>query len=829
MLGKLVSIVAPLVTTFKTTNSANNVPSVVSNNTDLSNATFIKNIGIAPYYYLNNTYPNLEDYGFNLVYGDLGDYENNNDTYRNDIIEQGVELGSDFNQLFYIEPQAFKTSTAHQANHTIIECYKNGTFISCPQLSSPVLLQSPVLIQIVDLGKWGTFKIYDTNQPRDISKVVHAMHHVITRMEEMFGKELIHSGNVTAHRCTVDISPPPFGYGESGRYPSQNNNGFITCQIRASSYTDSDYAVLRHEMFHTLFNGFLRGKCDSMPRMFTEGWADVAGGTNHGSNQDALNTIASYSSIHSLSDLFQALQKQYYDNYVLGQQYFDFCRHNTPDALLRYVNEIRVYGFHSWYNHGVYGLIGIPALEQKCSLADFISWLKNPDYTIMDNNQYDDIMIVCNNGVNQILRCKQQPKINKPEEVTSQYCPKAYDITAFLNDRVVFSHSQGIVVITKLGSDGFTFLHKIGANIEKHICVQGVPWLNDKIKIIDKYNKCTDADTIKKEIINDVKRCMSQLPTSEDIVIFHDDTKATTIINTDDANQDIILICDPEQGSSSYICPAPRQQIPTLEQYIKYNCSSAIGDNLTNRIISYHSFNDIKVITFQNSGVAFITRQYHIFEKYFCDSHLRNWFEQSVKQIIHNKGSNCKSTIRDIEMIEEIPITTCQKVSLSTSDMLLLSQFIHDNNIEDSATGSTNISLPILYVVGILGIVGVGVGVWMCKNTQSKNSQPIAHELTVLSSSQRTDMDPEQILEMNHARDMQNQNELYNMLHKQWSQHNNYKHTYQKLQLQISMNAQELEQNKNLHNIIIKAQDNNITPNVDLNGNANDHYYNEVW
>lgn len=806
-----------------------------TNNTDLSNTTFINNIEIFPNYYLNNTYKNQVGHSFGLEYIDfLEDYKNNNDTYRNDIIAQEVELGADFQRLFYMESQKHLSSSLNSTKNQpdqIIECYKHGIFIPCPKLISPSLPQHLVLVQTVDLDGWGTFEIYDTNQPRDMRKVVYAMHHVITRMEEMFGKELIHSGNVTAHKCTVDISPPPKNYGESGVYPSQNHNDHITCQIRASSYTHSDYSVLKHEMFHALFNGFLGGKYESMPRMFTEGWADVAGGTSHGSSRDALNKIASYSSIDSLSDLFQVLRHQYYDNYVLGAQYFHFCRHSVPDALPRYVNKIRVHDSHNWYDHGVHDLIDIASLEQKCSLADFMSWLQNPDYTIIINNQYYDMKIVCNNGVNQILRCKQQPKIDNPEEVTSQYCSKAYDITPFLNDRVVFSHSQGIVVITKLENAGFTFLHKIGANIEKHVCVRGVPWLNDKIKTIDNYDRCTDADTIKEEIVNAVKLCMSQIPTADDISIFPDNigitttttSTTTTIVDTNYANQDIIIICDPEQGSSSYICPAPRQQIPMLEQYIKYNCSAAIGDNLTNRIIYDYGFNDMKVITFQKSGVEFITRKYNIFEKYFCGSDLRDWVEQSVKPIIHNKGSNCKSTMRAVESIGEQLITVCKAVSLSTRDIDSLASFVHD---KDSAAGSTNSIQTILYVVGSLGIigVGVGVGVWMCKKTQSKNTQPIEYELTALNSNQMMDMDVEKTLEMHHARNIRTQNELHNMHNKQWDQYSNFQHTRNKLKLQLEMNKQELAKNAFLHEMIIKSQENNITQNVDLSGDDSASY-----
>lgn len=821
MLKKFLSIV-PFITPFEPANSDNNVPSVISNNTDLSKATFIKNIGIAPYYSLNNTYPNLEGDGFNAAYGALGDYKNNNDTYRNDIIEQGVELGSDFNQLFYIQPQAFKTSVANQANHnTIIECYKNGTFIPCPQSTLSASQQYILPIRdIMDLKKWGTFKIY-TSPQRDLLPVKKAMHLAVTRMEEMFSKKLINAGDVTSQDCTVTIHTAAFG-GESGIYSADINN----CIINAVLSMSSNYKILVHEMFHALFNGFLRGKTSSMPSMFSEGWACVAGhNTDFGNNQDVLNTITSLmlnQDIKSLSNLFEVLKSYYPYNYLLGQYYFYFCMNTSPDTLLRYVNKIKLIPEIPYLTTHADQLTGVYSLGKECSLFNFESWLHNPNYTIPDPNltieeqhRYDDIILEYVNGVPKVFRCTQKSQIHMPENVSSKSCHDAYDIMAFVKDRVIFRQFQDIVVITNnLGGQGITVLYKVGANIEKYFCnVTGI-WLANSIKTF-LYESGNNELT---KIANYVKQCNSQLPTSEDMAIFLVTTEATTIINTDDANQDIILICDPEQGSSSYICPAPRQQIPILEQYIKYNCSSAIGDNLTNRIISYHSFNDIQVITFQNSGVAFITRQ----EKYFCDNDLRNWFEQSVKQIIHNKGSNCKGTMGDIERIKKIPITICQKVSLSTSDMQLFLPFIHDDNIEDSATGSTNISLPILYGVGILGI-GVVV-VWMCKNTQSKNSQPIAHELTVLSSNQRTDMDLEKILEMDHARKMQNQTEEYNMRHKQWSQYNHYKHTYTKLQLQISTNEQELAQHQELNDLVLLSYNNNITPNVDLNGDANDHY-----
>lgn len=109
----------------------------------------------------------------------------------------------------------------------------------------------------------------------------------------------------------------------------------------------------------------------------------------------------------------------------------------------------------------------------------------------------------------------------------------------------------------------------------------------------------------------------------------------------------------------------------------------------------------------------------------------------------------------------------------------------------------------------------------MCKNTQSKNSQPIEPELTVLSSNQGTAMDRDKVLQMHHEQQLQNQEELYDLINQQWGQFNDYQHQRQKLKLQIDMNANKLAIHNELWNVVMLAQDN--TQNVDLNGHANAH------
>ena len=437
-----------------------------------------------------------------------------------------------------IEPPKHSAQYASSNNSLIIdECF-----------SEPCATQtlSQYLDQYnVDLGRFGTFKVSDSYYGRNRTVVKEHLQIAIDKIGEIFGTDLLNKA--ITHDCTLNLSPPPKYYGESGvygstPYPGYNNAQKIMCNMRASSHINSDFQVLEHEMAHAIINAILQGKMDSMPRFFTEGFASAVMHYDSATLQQARITSANNIVVqHGWNDLFKLLeyvQPQYAHsyNYVVGEAWLLFCNHQSPTALQEYFHTIIREPFKSIFSVPVRSFIGMHKLEAKCSMNDFKLWLQNPDTSKGNDRQEPDkttnnkdFVLTCNSkGTHNTYTCNQQPHLIKTiEDYIGKPCSLVKENDCLRpGDRIIVPDREKVIVI-KQQQEGIVLIQATPYSIIKYQCGRGwESWLEHTIKPIlhtDNFNYCTEVDKWTNYIVREIKRCYQVPLTQEDYNILPND------------------------------------------------------------------------------------------------------------------------------------------------------------------------------------------------------------------------------------------------------------------------------------------------------------------